>query len=59
MQNEHAQICIKIPTSEKDLFNDICREMDTTPSREIRVMIRAYIFNNRSQLPKLPKVEES
>lgn len=38
-----SQLVIRISSSERDRFVDLCEEMDTSAAREIRLFIRRFM----------------
>lgn len=43
---EEAKFVIRIEKDLRDAFVDLCRDLDTTASREVRRFIRSYLATN-------------
>lgn len=61
-QNEEAKFVIRIEKDLRDEFVDLCRDLDTTASREMRRFIRSYLAEHgkgASDAPPSPDAGES
>ncbi|HMV40754.1 hypothetical protein [Plasticicumulans sp.] len=61
-RDEEAKFVIRIEKDLRDEFVDLCRDLDTTASREVRRFIRSYLAENgrgASDAPPSPDAGES
>lgn len=45
-KKKNAQLVLRLTQEERDAFVDLCEEMDTSASREIRGFIRRFMKEN-------------
>ncbi|MCB1755862.1 MAG: hypothetical protein KDJ38_10090 [Gammaproteobacteria bacterium] len=45
-----AQLLIRINSEERDVFLDLCEELDTSAAREIRKFIRSFVLANKNDV---------
>lgn len=47
--NKDAQLILRLDKSERDEFVALCKELDTTAAREIRLFIRKFTKKKRKK----------
>jgi hypothetical protein len=48
LNKKDSQLLIRISTTEREQFSQLCEELDTTAAREIRLFIREFIKKHKS-----------
>jgi len=46
LKKKNAQLVLRLTQEERDAFVDLCEELDTSASREIRGFIRRFMKEN-------------
>ena len=47
-KGKDAQLVLRLDRKDRDAFVNICKEMDTSASREVRRFIRAFLKENKA-----------